>query len=145
MKFLFIPIFLLFFSNIIFSQECKEFYLLCGVDTADIWSINSSSKNINIAPGEKADVELEIQKAKDYRISLCGDDFIGNLFHYKIIDSNELVLYNNENDNLLNSFSFSCLETKNVTIVIEIPSSGSATKGCMGVLIEETLSVTTGF
>jgi len=144
-RFLFVSILFLIIFHISKAQECKNFYLQCGIDSTDIWSINEKSTNFHIQPGTSVELKMEILKAKDYRISLCGDDFIGNVFHFRILDKDDNVLYNNENDNYALSFSFSCLETKPVKITINIPETGSSQKGCLGVLVEEAISVPTGF
>lgn len=144
-RFLIVSILFLIVFHISKAQDCKNFYLKCGVDSTDIWTLNENSKSFHVLPGAAVELKMEILKAKDYRISLCGDDFIGNIFQYQILDKDGNVLYNNENDNYALSFSFSCLESKPVIISIHIPDSGSGKEGCLGVLIEETLSVTTGF
>lgn len=127
------------------SQVCKDFYLKCKADSSNYWSINEKSHTFNVFPGSVVEIKMEILKGKDYQVSLCGDDFIGNVFHYKILDKENKLLYDNEDDGFSTTFSFSCLETKDIKLDIKIPDTGSSASGCLGVLIEETLSVSTGF
>lgn len=143
-KFLFL--FLLFsITFTTFSQECKDFYLKCATNQKEFWQINEKSESGKVKPGESIVIDMVILKGKDYRISVCGDDIAGNILNLTIKNRNGLIMYDNINDNYGTQFTFSCLETQDVIISVSIPDSNAKIEGCAGVLIEDMLSVQSGF
>lgn len=135
----------LFISNNLSSQNCKDFYLKCDFDEREYWSINELSSSFNMSLDSFAEIEMEIFKAKDYRISICGDDIMGNNLHFTIFDTDDNLLYDNGDDDNALIFSFSCTETQNIRINLETNGIKSSKKGCLGILIQETLTIKTGF
>ena len=128
-----------------FSQECKDFQLKCATNLQEFWQINEKSESGKVKPGESIVIDIVILKGKDYRISVCGDDVSGNILNLIIKSKNGLIMYDNINDNYNTQFTFNCLETQDVIISVSIPDSNAKIEGCAGVLIEDMLSVQSGF
>jgi hypothetical protein len=87
----------------------------------------------------------------DYRITLCADSVFNDVIKFVIINEEGKQIYNNSTQNFNQNLEFSSRKTHNVIFEIEAPelsitdADSALNEGCIGILIEEMVSVKTGF
>jgi hypothetical protein len=134
-----------------YAQECVDFHKhYCISYEKDGYAPLLESRSFQLAKGEFVNQDLTFNNGHDYHINVAVDDMFGNRLFLQIIDLDKnQVLYNNTEDNMNLNLEFSALETVNVRISMETPSSNSETpyevKGCIGLLIETRPTPPTGF
>lgn len=165
-RFLLLPAFLFLFS-LGFSQSteykamCFDYHKhYCDNSENIFYKYNPSSRSALFLKGQTSQTRLEIFNGRDYKISICADEVLGNQIEFKLIDDlNKKVLYDNRNDDLTQEFEFTVTESLEIIIEVTIPGnsldSGENGKGgivrrdnamgCVGVLIEYMITPKKGF
>lgn len=149
-----------------FSQDCIEYHKKNCVSKAEEGKVGGEGYQYNIASksalmfkGQSSEFRFDIHQGKDYRISICHDPILGKGIFFQIYDFEEnTLLYDSQKDNYAKEFEFSVLMTRNIKIVINVPADETTKKnsayglkqkntqmGCVGVLIENMITVKTGF
>jgi len=151
-KYILIFLFLLLISNL-FSQECFEYHQnhCFPKKSKFVYKENSSSVSFKFASGEMREIPFVFLLGKDYRITLCADEVFDNIIKIVIVNEEGKEIYNNSLHDFNLNLEFSSRKTQNVTIEVFAPdpnigiSDTVAFEGCIGVFIEEMISVKTGF
>ncbi len=151
-KYFLLFLFLLLFSNL-FSQECFEYHKTnCFPKKSKfIYKENISSVSFKFESGEMREIPFTFLYGKDYRITLCADEVFDNIIKIIIINKEGAELYNNSLHDYNLNLEFASKKTQNVIIEIFAPEPNVGIsdtvyfEGCIGVLIEEMISVKTGF
>lgn len=140
-------------------KNCRPEALKTGEAEEGIYKYNPASKSALMFKGQTSEFRFDIHQGKDYRISLCADPILGKGITFQIYDFEEnTLLYDSKSDNYAKQFEFSVLMTRNVKIVVSVPSDESTKQaaayglkakttqmGCVGVLVESMITVKTGF
>lgn len=134
------------------GQKCFEYHLEhCKLTSRFNYSVNSASRSFLMTSGDTRNIEFEIQQGKDYRISICSDEVFQNIIKLVIIKEDKSEIYNNELNRLEQSVEFSVKQTQPVTVLIETPSPSIGIsdtvfhEGCVGIIIQEMVTIKTGF
>ena len=138
---------LVFFTPIfLFAQVCPDLHLKCCHSDQQGFAMHEISNTFKLNNDSNIELELEIFNGKDYFISICGDDNLGNILNLKILNNNNDIIFDNSKENYILQFDFSCIQTQSIKLIVEIPGlNGVNISGCLGVLVEHKLSAKTGF
>jgi hypothetical protein len=161
-------IFFMFFIGInAFSQTseykamCFEYHNhSCNYSENIYYKYNDASRSALFLKGQTSETRLEITNGRDYRISLCADEVLGNQIFFRLIGAREgKVLYDSRNDDY--SWDFEFTVTQSTEIIIEVTVEGTSlgegehgtggivrrdnAMGCVGVLVEYMITPKKGF
>lgn len=153
LKKLIIFIFLLQPFNSILSQTCTDYYNLnCPIkESKFLYTINSKSTSLLMHSGELHEIPFLLVGNTDYRISICADLIFDNVVKFIIADEQGNELYNNSLYNFKLEVEFSNSISQNVLFYISTPNQyenltdNFIITGCVGLLIEDMVSVKLGF
>ncbi|MDA3894093.1 MAG: hypothetical protein PF517_20735 [Salinivirgaceae bacterium] len=148
---LFIIIFSPFQYN--FAQECFEYYKSACIPKSSnfIYTENNSSVSFQFTSGELKEIPFTLILGIDYRITLCADKKFEDIIKFIIRAKDGNEIYNNSQQNFNLNLEFACRKTQDVTFELIAPEPNIGNNdtvlidGCMGVLVEEMVSVKTGF
>ena len=135
------------------KRKCKR------LDGNTSYGISQESRSAMFLKGQTSEFRLTIYQGKDYRITICNDEVLGDNIGMAIIDRETgEVLYNNKDFNYVRDFEFTVLMSREIKIIISVPddtgsmkpkgdfrAKDSASVGCLGVLIEEMITPKKGF
>jgi len=168
-KVCFILLFTVFVSVSAFSQmEVTEYKAMCfeyhkhncNYSENIYYRYNDASRSALFLKGQTSETRLEIFNGRDYRISLCADEVLGNQIYFRLINAREgNVLYDSRRDDYNMDFEFTVTQT--IEIIIEVTVEGTSlpagehgrngiirrdnAMGCVGVLIEYMITPKKGF
>jgi hypothetical protein len=152
-----------------FAQDCVDYHKRnCksqerknadGTVNTNWYVISDESRSALMMKGQKSEFRFTIHQGKDFRLSLCAADVLGEKIQFQLVDFEEnTVLYDNAQHGYSREFEFTVMRTRNLKIVIILPTDGQATNqtsigfkakntevGCVGVLIESMVTPKTGF
>ncbi len=154
-----------------YGQECVDYHrlkcssdpnkktLIAGEKTSEGYSYNPDSRSGLLLKGQTSEFKIELRQEKDYRITICYDDILGDKVSFKILDyEDNSVLYNSADNNYEKVFEFQVQVTRPVKIVVSVPADSKPTEatvlglkakttqmGCVGILIETMVTPKTGF
>ncbi|MBE9468585.1 MAG: hypothetical protein IMY72_09765 [Bacteroidetes bacterium] len=130
----------------------------CKYSENKYYQYNEASRSALFIKGETSKMNFDIFNGRDYRISICNDDDLGDTLEFKLIDfETDDVLYNNADNDYSKVFEFTVFETRTVYIKIFVPGKTEEEKkihgilpknrntGCLGVLIEHMITPVKGF
>jgi hypothetical protein len=136
------------------SSPCADFHRKACLRSADEgFSYNGQSRSGLFSKGQQSTVKAVFYKGMDYHVSVCTEDESQANFIIKDAKTGE-VLYDNSTDNNTQEIQISNLNTRNVNILVSLPSAGGDAKKdmvkgqegmCAGLLIEHRRSDKTGF
>lgn len=149
-------------TNVFAQNACIDFHKKkCKrQDISSSYVMSPESRSAMFLKGQTSEFRLTIYQGKDYRITICNDEVLGDNIGMAIIDRETgEPLYNNKDFNYVRDFEFTVLMTREIKIIISVPDdSGGAVKpkgdfrakdsagvGCLGVLIEEMITPKKGF
>ena len=132
------------------AQDCYDYYKrFCGRSNGRFpYTVNNSSVGLAFAPGESKCVYGELLQGKDYRITICADSLYSGVVELLIRNEDGKILYDNSQDDFNDDIEFSCRKTNSVEYILTVPRRldvDEKTKGCVGLLIEETITPHIGF
>jgi hypothetical protein len=144
---------LLTISSSSFSQNCFDFHKqYCKPATSKFaYTVNNASVSYLFKSGQIRSIPFQIDAGKDYRLTICSDLNFNGVIGFSILNEDDQVLYENSQVNFKLDLEFSCKKTQNVEFTISAPKAVSgisdtiAVEGCIGLLIEEMVSIKTGF
>ncbi len=151
-----------------FAQECLDFHKQkCkskevknpdGTVNTDGYIYSPDSRSALMTKGQKSEFKFTIHQGRDYRLSICGADILGDKIQFQLMDFEEgTLLYDNAGFDYTRDFEFTVKQTRNIKIVITVPNPKVADNnafalkakntemGCVGVLIETMVTPKTGF
>ncbi len=141
----------IFFSSL-YSQECFNYHQQnCKpLPSKFTYSVNSSSVSYKFGSGELRSIPFTLMEGKDYRFTICADNIFSDIINLTITATNGKVLYDNSALKYELHTEFSVQKTIDVYINIMSPKMEFAELpehccGCVGILIEEMVSVKLGF
>lgn len=133
----------------------------CGLSDNIYYKVHNSSRSALFLVGQTSETRFTIYNGRDYRISMCWDNILGNQLLFKILDAQtKSVLYDNAKDEFSTDFEFTVAKTSDVVIEITVPNDPNTEQnednssiffqkdkrmGCVGVLIEHMITPTKGF
>lgn len=150
LKYLFTILYILVFSQTNFSQQCFEYHKDCPLPSSKfVYSETKYSVSFLFDAGNTKQTQLPLFSGKDYRITICADSVFNQVVNFKLINNQGKVLYDNSKDNYSLTLEFISKQTQNALLEITIPDminpNGSVPKGCVGIRIEDMVSVRLGF
>ena len=135
-----------------YSQKCFDYHKdTCKPPVSKYtYSYNQSSVSYLFKAGESRQIPVALFAGKDYRITICTQAIFENVVLFKIIKSNGTIFYDNSNFEYELNLEFSSRHSQDVIIELEVPDmpeseNANLNEGCVGVLIEDMISVKTGF
>ncbi|RLD63641.1 MAG: hypothetical protein DRJ01_03260 [Bacteroidetes bacterium] len=130
----------------------------CTYSENKYYQYNDASRSALFVKGQTSKMPLEIFNGRDYRISICNEEALGDTIEIKLIDEEtEDVLYCNADNNYSKIFEFTVFESRTIFIEITVPGNTGIEKqihgvlpknrktGCVGVLIEHMITPVKGF
>jgi len=141
------------FSFAVFSQNCFDYHKThCFPKKSNFHYIeNNSSVSFLFSPGDIQEIQVLFLLGKDYRITLCADSIFDNIIQLRILNGQGIILYDNSKQNFNLNLEFSSKKTQNAILEIIAPEIDNKnvnsidSEGCIGVFIEEMISIKTGF
>lgn len=142
---------ILFLSFSGYAQKCFEYHKSACTPQESKFTYDESSSSVSFQfiAGQKRQMDLELFAGKDYRITICGNDVFNDVILFKIINENGKIIYDNSKFKYLLNLEFSSQKTQIVQVELEVPDVSLADslkpKGCVGILVEDMVSIKTGF
>jgi len=142
---------LLFASLLGYGQQCFEYHKNACIPPISKYTYDETTNSVSFlfTAGQKRQVPLTLYAGKDYRIMVCGNSIFNDVILFKILKEDGQVIYDNSKFNYLLDIEFSSQNSQSAFIEIEVPdlavTDSLKPKGCIGVLIEDMVSVKTGF
>ncbi len=151
-----------------FAQECLDYHKQkCqskeqknpdGTVNVDGYVYSPDSRSALMTKGQKSEFKFTIHQGRDYRLSICAAEILGDKIQFQLMDFEEgTILYDNAGASFSREFEFTVKETRNIKIVVTVPNDKAAANnafalkaknsetGCVGVLIETMVAPKTGF
>ncbi|MCK5823428.1 MAG: hypothetical protein KAG95_05450 [Bacteroidales bacterium] len=130
----------------------------CKYSENKYYQYNEASRSALFIKGQTSKMNFEIFNGRDYCISICNEEALGDTIAFKLIDDEtEDVLYDNKNNYYSKVFEFTVFESRTIYIEISVPGHTGIEKkihgvlpksrntGCVGVLIEHMITPVKGF
>ncbi|MBO7144913.1 MAG: hypothetical protein J6W13_08830 [Salinivirgaceae bacterium] len=134
----------------------------CPTSKNIYYRVVDDSRSALFVKGQVSRIKSIIYNGRDYRISFCHDEILGEGIIMRIIDvATENVLYDNSEDAFASAFEFTVTQTSEIYIEIEVPGSSRMSEaegqsdlifvrkdtemGCIGILIEHMITPVKGF
>ncbi len=144
--------FLLIFPLFGYSQKCFYYHKdACGtIESKYAYSYNQSSVSYLFKAGESRQIPFTLYAGKDYRITICTQNIFDNIVSFKIVKSDGTIFYDNSKYDFEFNLEFSSRQSQEVILELEVPDmpeskDSTLNEGCVGILIEDMISVKTGF
>ena len=109
----------------------------CNLDLGEFKS-NGQFSFAALGPGETAELSLVFYRGLDYKVLVCGNKKLETL-EFKIISSNEEILFDNRDHADIQDWDFTMTATQRLRLEVKVPGyafDGDKTKkGCVIVMI----------
>jgi len=132
---------IILFSTILKSQDCINYHLKSckRLDPNPYGIVPEGCKSALLHSGEQMEVTFHIVQGKDYRVSMCSEEFGKNVV-LRIYDSEKpsLVLYDNTKNDSAQVFEFQVFTSRQVRAVVSIPEEKNQPSSTAGILIVKT-------
>lgn len=118
-------------------SQCREFTNNNVVPKLDDFLLTGKYHSMKLAEGEEILIFKTINRGLTYRFVVMSENNIPQP-HYKIIDWENNLIYDNENDNNSNVHDINCDRTQRIKIIIKVPNSNSNSnnaEGCVGLVM----------
>jgi hypothetical protein len=144
-------------SNKLVAAEdyCTDFHrTACKFQKKDLeFKYNSQSKSALFRPGQSSTFTVVAFKGLDYRFAIAAEDVLlnGQPYTYKVKDAKtNALIFDSESENVVTDFSFTCDNSLNLRIELQLPEAGTENSkkmvyGCVGFLLESRKTLKTGF
>ena len=134
----------------------------CQTSKNIYYRVVDHSRSALFVKGQTSRIKVPIYNGRDYRISFCHDQVLGEGIVMRLIDSeSESVLYDNSEDGFASEFEFTVTQSREIYIEIEVPGTSRMSEaaddadlifvrkdtemGCIGILIEHMITPIKGF
>ncbi len=126
------------------AQDCINYHEVgdCHMDRQRGFKVYSQSKSVSLSPVDTIDLNIVFYGQKDYMFSFCTHTKLYPI-HFQIIDPETGdLLYDNEDDNYLESLGIGFDVTKSLTLRINVLARKATEEeienylGCLGLLIQ---------
>lgn len=155
MKHFYLTILLVISALFANAQDCIDYYLnRCPrLEENNYYTVvPEGSKSILMKEGEEMELTFQIYQGKDYRISTCSDLFDGKVV-LRIYDFDDptLLLYDNEKNDMIQSFEFQVIESRKIKAVVTVKVDEKRKqmntlliekiqRGCVGLMLESMIT-----
>jgi hypothetical protein len=132
--------FLAVFSANTASAQCHSFTKKECLPQLKPFTHNGQYNSVELAPGETAELQVTFFTGMDYKIAVCTQKSVGDHLIYKVMDSKNKVVFNNEEHNNAMVWEFQVESTQTMTIEVTAPPrkknpNGLSNSGCASVMI----------
>lgn len=141
-----------FFVHVGIAQDCFNYHVNhCQWKSKFTYQTNDASISFLFKLGDVKSTHFTLYDGKDYRFILCADTVFNDVIRFQIADELGNIIYDNSNHNFNLNMEFTNKKTQEVELILEVPapafgvSDTISTEGCIGLLIEEMVSIKTGF
>lgn len=134
----------------------------CKVSKNIYYRVVDNSRSALFVKGQTSRIKLNIYNGRDYRISFCHDQVLGEGIVMRLLDAeNESVLYDNSEDGFASEFEFTVTQTREIYVEISVPGTSRYSEaaedadlifvrkdtdmGCIGILVEHMITPVKGF
>lgn len=126
----------LFFSGLIYSQNCDKIENDCPRPKEKSYSKSGMSHSSKIKPKQKKLFNVSMFEGKEYYISVCGKSVVGNL-QLRILSSDNKLMYDNAADGLADNITIKSELTQTLIIEITAPlgTLSDNKMACLGVYV----------
>ncbi len=117
--------------------QCVKFAEEVGLSllNTDQYRHDGYLNSIQLASGENIDVVKPFFAGRKYRIVVIADSKVFKHVNFKIINSNNIVIYNNKADDYTSIWEFSPQESQNYIISVQVPDANTGYKrGCVAII-----------
>lgn len=99
---------------------------------------NGQLNNVALSPGESAEIELTFYSGQNYKISLCAQEVLGDVY-FKVKTKEGKEVFDSRNYKSKSSWEFNVEATQNLVVEVITPESKSPNalmqSGCVAVLV----------
>ena len=134
----------------------------CRTSKNIYYRVVDNSRSALFVKGQTSRIKIIIYNGRDYRISFCHDQVLGEGIVMRLIDAeNEQTLYDNSEDGFASEFEFTVTQTREIYVEISVPGSSQLSEvgddadlifvrkdtemGCIGILVEHMITPVKGF
>ena len=125
-------------------------------------TVSDNSRSALFVKGQTSRISATIYNGRDYRISFCHDQVLGEGIVMRLIDAESgNTLYDNTEDGFASEFEFTVTQTREIYIEISVPGKSLYSEasedadlifvrkdtemGCIGILVEHMITPVKGF
>jgi hypothetical protein len=123
-----------------YGQDCTDFHQYHCSYADYTFFYSRQSKSIQFRKGQSSEFQIIAYGGEDYYLAVCGSQKLGNI-RFQIIEDNadRTVLYDNADNEYLESISFTNEVTRNMIIQLSVEEGSvkeSKITGCAGMVIQ---------
>jgi hypothetical protein len=131
-------VFITLFSIESFSQ-CKGFTQKQCMPQLKPYIHNGQMNNIQLFPGQTADLTQTFYSGQEYRILVCNQEVLGDELYFEVFTKDGKLVYTNKEKDNKKIWDFSVASTQNLTIHVTVPENDSPSvaeqTGCVAVMV----------
>jgi len=135
------------------AQECFEYFRSACIpnESKFTYAENNASVSFLFSSGDMREIPFSLVNGIDYRITICADKKFEDIIKLIIRTQEGKEIYNNSKQNFNLNLEFACKKSQDVMLELYAPEPNVGVsdtvyfEGCIGILIEEMVSVKTGF
>ena len=134
----------------------------CQVSKNIYYRVVDNSRSALFVKGQTSRISVPIYNGRDYRISFCHDQVLGEGIIMRLIDAEtESTLYDNSEDGFASEFEFTVTQSREIYVEISVPGTSRYSEaqddadlifvrkdtemGCIGILVEHMITPVKGF
>jgi hypothetical protein len=134
----------------------------CKTSKNIYYRVVDNSRSALFVKGQTSRIKIPIYNGRDYRISFCHDQVLGEGIEMRLIDAEtESTLYDNSEDGFASEFEFTVTQSREIYIEISVPGTSRYSEaqedadlifvrkdtemGCIGILVEHMITPVKGF
>jgi hypothetical protein len=119
------------------KAQCVDFAEKVGLTllNTDVYQHDGYLNSIELTSGEHIDVVKPFFKGRKYRIVVIADSKVYDYVNFRVINSNQIVIYNNKVDDYTSIWEFDPQESENLIISVKVPDAKPGMKkGCVAII-----------
>ena len=121
------------------NAQCNSFSRKSCMPQLKDYTHNGQYNSLMMAPGESADLEVNVFSANDYRFAVCGQEILGKLA-FRVLDAKGKVIFDNKEHDMAGVWDFSVKSSQKLTIEVSVPEKKKnptemSESGCATILI----------
>ena len=118
------------------SAQCKSFVKKHCAPTLENYIPSDKFNSLKMFEGEEAEMNLVFTAHHDYRVTICSQEIIGDVYYEVKTESGQTIFTSDEGKSF---FDFSTTSTQVLQVVISVPEgdnpNGIPQAGCVTVMI----------
>ena len=111
---------IIIFSTPVLFAQCNSFSRKVCLPQLQDYVKTGAPNSIVLAPGESADLEVNVFSANDYRFAVCGQEILGKLA-FRVLDAKGKVIFDNKEHDMVGVWDFSVKASQKLTIEVTVP------------------------